>query len=345
MTRAPEPDWDVLAGELAGRGLTVMRDHDLGASTTYGVGGPARLVVRARNEADIEAVAAIMARHRGVPTLVVGRGSNLLVCDEGFAGVAVLWSATGATDEVGVDGETVAAGAMVPMPVLARRAAALGRGGLEWAVGVPGTVGGAVRMNAGCHGSDMCAALVDADVVSLVSGRRVRVVPGDLGLHFRGSALADHHVVVAARMRTHPCDPAESAEEMARIVAWRRENQPGGRNAGSVFVNPGDGAVAAGSLVDGCGLKGLRHGGAEVSPKHANFIQVHEGATASDVVAVMTHVQTEVEAAHGVRLRSEIRLVGFDDEVSRRFSDERHHRPEAAAAAARIRSLLGEDGA
>lgn len=342
MSNRPERDWNLLCGELEERGLAVMRDHQLARYTTYGVGGAARVAVRVAVATDVEAVGAVMSGHRDVPCLVVGRGSNLLVNDEGFEGVALVPATGGGAEDVECDGDLVVAPATLPMPVLARRSAALGRGGLEWAVGIPGSVGGAVRMNGGCHGSDMSEAVVDADIVSLRSGQRVRVAAEHLGFHFRGSVLAAHHVVVSVRLRSVDGDPVSSAERIAAIVSWRRENQPGGRNAGSVFVNPGDGALAAGSLVDGCGLKGLRHGAAEVSEKHANFIQAHDGATATDIAALMEQVQRIVEESHGVRLRSEIRLVGFPAETERRFADERHLEPGWRDKAARLCAILGE---
>ena len=164
--------------------------------------------------------------------------------------------------------------------MLARRTAAAGLTGFEWAVGVPGSVGGAVRMNAGGHGSDIAACLVDVDVVDLAAagaGRRASRPAEALGLRFRGSDLGDDEVVVAARLQLAPGDRAAAEATIDEIVRWRREHQPGGQNCGSVFVNPVPGEVSAGSLVDGLGLRGFRIGTAWVSEKHANFIQAAEG--------------------------------------------------------------------
>ena len=127
------------------------------------------------------------------------------------------------------------------MPVLARRSVGAGRGGLEWCVGIPGTVGGAVRINAGGHGAEMVDNLIDARLVSLKSGNVCVVPNADLGLHFRGSALSQHHVVLSARFQTSNITPEEGTTTINSVVAWRREHQPGGRNAGSVFVNPAHG--------------------------------------------------------------------------------------------------------
>lgn len=286
------------------------RDVPLGPLTTYRVGGSAALFVRARHVADLDAVAeAHLAT--GLPVLIVGRGSNLLVADAGFRGIAVSLAAIGS--EIAIDGTTVVAGAAVALPVLARQTVAAGLTGFEWAVGVPGTVGGGVRMNAGGHGSDIAASLVSVDVVDLATRRRGPVPAARLGLRFRGSLLADHQVVISATLELAPGDRERSEALLAEIVRWRRDHQPGGQNAGSVFVNPVPGAVAAGALIDGLGLRGMRIGTAHVSDKHANFIQADDGGRAADVLAVMTEVRRRVAAATGYVLRSEVRLVGFDD--------------------------------
>jgi len=310
------------AERLAARlGRCAAVDQPLGALTTYKVGGNAAVLATPDSVDELLHVAAV-ARAEGVPLLVIGRGSNMLVSDDGFAGVAVSLTALVLADSERADGiaigapgadgrvEVVAGGA-VALPVLARRTAAVGVTGFEWAVGVPGSVGGAVRMNAGGHGSDMAASLVEAEVVDLHRGERRWLAAARLGLRFRGSALADHQVVLAARLALQNGDQAEAEERLTEIVRWRRENQPGGQNAGSVFVNPVPGELAAAQVIDSLGLRGLRVGGASVSDKHANFIQAEPGATASDVYAVMCRVRELVERETGRRLRSEVRLVGF----------------------------------
>jgi UDP-N-acetylmuramate dehydrogenase len=199
------------------------------------------------------------------------------------------------------------------LPVVARRLAGIGLRGFEWAVGVPGSIGGAVRMNAGGHGSDMAACLVEADVFDFRSAMTATRPVESLGLRFRASDLTDDELVVTGTIRVAPGDRDEAEAELAEIVRWRRENQPGGQNAGSVFVNPVPGEVSAGMLIDGLGLRGFTIGTAGVSEKHANFIQGSDGGTAADVRAVIEHVRERVAAETGFRLRSEVRLVGFGD--------------------------------
>jgi cell division septal protein FtsQ len=185
--------------------------------------------------------------------------------------------------------------------------------GFEWGVGVPGTIGGAVRMNAGGHGSDMASSLVSARIFHLLRGVEAHVDAVDLGLRFRGSAIADHHVVLSATLNLGWATDSDAGEtQLSEIVKWRRENQPGGQNAGSVFVNPVPGEVSAGALIDQIGMRGFRIGTAHVSEKHANFIQADEGGLASDVVQVMAEIRRRVKESTGYDLRSEIRLAGFD---------------------------------
>ena len=328
--------------ELADAGLRVRFDEPLAPLTTYAVGGPATCAVHVSTVEEILAVASVTARYDGVPVSVVGRGSNLLVSDDGFDGVVVVVSVPAAHADIEVDDGAIVAPGWVPMPVLARRSVAAGRGGLEWCVGIPGTVGGAVRMNAGGHGAEMVDSLESAGIVSLRSGRHVSVDVGGLGLHFRGSALAAHHVVVSARLATSAQEPAKGQAVIDEVVAWRRANQPGGRNAGSVFVNPAPGEGSAGALIDAAGLRGLSVGGARISEKHANFIQVSDGGTASDVLAVMTEVQRRIESSTGTRLRSEATLLGFDLVTTARFADPRHVDPERASAASRLATMMGD---
>lgn len=330
--------WDEIAAVVASSGLEVRREVPLAPLTTYQVGGAARVAVRVGSVDDAERLGGALSSHRDLPLLVVGRGSNMLVADAGFDGLAVLMSSLD-SDAVTLDGDLVSASAGVPLPVLARRSVAAGRCGLEWAVGVPGSVGGGVRMNAGGHGADISDSLVDALVVSLRSGRRETVAADALDLHFRGSALADHHVVVSARFATTAGDCSALLTE---IVSWRREHQPGGRNAGSVFVNPAPGEGSAGAIIDSLGLRGHRVGGAEVSHKHANFIVADGGARAADVLEVMRAVHISVLEATGVRLRSEVRLVGFDKSTTTEFLDERHRDAGRDAARQALATTMGE---
>ena len=334
--------FEQLSKEFVQHGIRSETYVSLASLTTYGVGGKAQLAAWASSAEEVQRIADIVSTHSELDVVVVGRGSNLLIADTGFRGLAVILSAPVAQAAISVEGDVVVAPGTMTMPVLARRSAAAGRGGLEWCVGIPGTVGGAVRMNAGGHGAEMVDSLVSAQVISLLSARAVEVNASDLGLHFRGSVLGRHHVVVSARLKTHDVSAEVANKEIDEIVSWRREHQPGGRNAGSVFVNPAQGDGSAGALIDAIGLRGFAVGGAHVSEKHANFIQASESATADDIVAVMTHVQEEVEKRHGIRLRSEVQLVGFDANIAQRFADPRHADTERVAAAQHLVSLLGD---
>jgi len=300
-------DLETLAERL---GPSAERGAALGSRTTYRVGGTAALGVEVPDEAALLEVARAL-RGLDVPVLVVGNGSNLLVADPGFAGLAVALGAGFETIEILAD--EVRAGGALALPTLARRTAAAGLTGLEWAVGVPGTVGGAVRMNAGGHGSDTVATLVAYRVVDLADARATDRRAADLGAAYRHTGIGATDVVVSATHRLLPGDPVAGRAAIDEIVRWRRTNQPGGSNAGSVFTNPDD--DSAGRLIDSCGLKGLRIGTAEVSPKHANFIQADRGGSADDVRRVMDRVRQVVAAETGVELTSEVRMVGFDDWV------------------------------
>lgn len=297
-------------------GERARQNVPLAPMTTYRVGGSAAWFVDATTLDDLVRVARFRAE-TGLPVLVVGRGSNMLVADAGFEGVAVSIAHLAGSIEVDEATSRVTAGGGVALPVLARRTAAAGLTGFEWAVGVPGSVGGAVRMNAGGHGSDMAASLVDVDVFDLAAspgGPAVRrQAAGAIGLRFRASDLPPDHIVVSARIQLAPGDRAASEAELTEIVRWRREHQPGGQNCGSVFVNPVPGEVTAGGLIDSIGMRGARFGSAWVSDKHANFIQVGDGGTAADVRAAIEAVRARVAAETGFVLRSEVRLVGFDD--------------------------------
>jgi UDP-N-acetylmuramate dehydrogenase len=319
----------LLADRLGGR---LRRDVPLAPMTTYRVGGAAALFVDIASIDDLIAVAEVR-RVTGVPVLVVGRGSNMLVADAGFAGIAIsiaefadhIELPAGHDQVGGPEDRVVTAGGGVALPVLARRTAAAGLTGFEWAVGVPGSIGGAVRMNAGGHGSDMAACVIDARVFDLddPAAGLVTLPVAALGLRFRASSLTPSQVVHDARLRLRAGDRTRAEAELAAIVRWRREHQHGGQNCGSVFVNPVPGEVTAGGLIDGLGLRGFRIGSASVSEKHANFIQGSEGGSAGDVRAVIEAVRRRVADATGYHLRSEVRLVGFDDVDPMSFAEER----------------------
>lgn len=295
-------------------GGAVGRDVPVSELTTYRLGGPVAVAVHVTNEPDLAVVAAVIAAADPPPTvLVVGRGSNLLVADQGVAAVAVILGGDFEAVTVSPGTGTVEAGAAAPLPVVARRSAAAGLTGLEFYVGIPGSVGGAVRMNAGGHGRETREVLDRAWIVDLLGPDGVahpRTV-ADLDLGYRHSSLHPTEVVTRAALRATVDTPDACEARVADVVRWRREHQPGGANAGSVFRNPpGD---SAGRLIDAAGLKGHRVGGAVVSTKHANFFQAEPGATANDVARLITEVQDRVEDRTGVRLTPELQLVGFDE--------------------------------
>ena len=301
-------DLELLDVGLEALGLVegVRHDHPLGPLTTYRVGGPATRFVRPVDVDELAAVAAVVGTV-GPPLLVLGRGSNLLVADAGFGGVAVQLGS--GFESVDVEGATVVAGGGASLPVVARRTVRAGLAGFEWAVGVPGSMGGAVRMNAGGHGSDMAAVLAAATVVGLADGSTTEWTVDDLELGYRTSAIPVDAVVVSARLDLAVGETEVGEERLAEVVRWRREHQPGGQNAGSVFTNPE--GESAGRLVDLAGCRGLRLGSAVVSDRHANFIQVDDGGSADDVAALMIEVARRVRDSLGVDLEPETVLIGF----------------------------------
>ena len=295
----------------------------LGPLTTYGVGGPAALFVEVDGPADLDVVRAVLAEGAAsVPLFVIGRGIEPAGRRRRFrrhrrafgSGVRTL-DLPGSDGADRVEGSgggpaVVRAGAALALPVLARRVADAGWTGLAWAVGVPGSVGGAVRMNAGGHGSDMASCLVRYRWVDLLGpgGGNDKLAQLDYG--YRSSSVTSTQLVLGADLRVAPGSATDEQAEVAAIVRWRRENQPGGSNAGSVFTNPE--ADSAGRLIDEAGLKGFGMGTAYVSEKHArNFIQAERGGRADDVRAVMEHVHAVVAERCGVTLRTEVRLLGF----------------------------------
>jgi UDP-N-acetylmuramate dehydrogenase len=286
----------------------VRRSVPTGPLTTYGVGGPAALALTVRDDDELAAVAgAVAGTEPRVPVLVVGLGSNLLVCDDGFDGLVVVLGPAFA--DISIDGTRVRAGARAKLPVVARQTAGAGLTGFEWAAGVPGSIGGAVRMNAGVPEAEIADHLVRVRVVDLASGEDGVVPAPELSLAYRTSSIRPEQVVVWAELELAPGDPEVARAAIKEKTQWRRDHQPGGRNAGSVFTNPE--GTSAGRLIDEAGCKGLRVGTAEVSPKHANFIQADEGGRAQDVWDLMVEVRRRVHERTGIALHPETCLVGF----------------------------------
>lgn len=304
--RATDDELDLVARLLSPH---ATRNGPFGARTTYRVGGTAAVLVEATDRGVLAECHRVLSELGfGVPFTVIGRGSNMLVSDSGYRGVVIsLGAGFGST---GIESTTVTAGGAVGLQPLARRTADAGLGGFSWAVGIPGSLGGAVRMNAGGHGSEMSEVLVRAEVFDLVSGSTRLRNRSELDLGYRRSSIGPGEIVVSAELELRRSEVETAVAEIADVVRWRQANQPGGSNAGSVFTNPaGD---SAGRLIDAAGLKGFRVGSASVSEKHANFFQVDRHGRADDVAALIEAVGRRVESEFGVVLVPEVKMIGFD---------------------------------
>jgi len=315
---ADEPFDAVRAGAEIGRrvGVRMSRDEPLARLTTMRVGGPADLYAAAHNAFELRGLVSL-SRARAIPYTILGRGSDVVISDAGIRGLVIHVRAEGAE----IVGERLVAEAGLPLAKAATRTAEAGLSGMEFGLAIPGNVGGAVWANAGAHGSDV-AAILESATVLLADGREVRQGPAELGLAYRDSRLrqaggagqagraAPADVVLGATFRLVPEDPATIRARLDEIRRWRRAHQPLGiPSAGSVFRNPVAGP-SAGVLIEGCGLKGRRIGGAVVSGRHANWILNDAGASAADVRRLGELVRAEVEARTGVRLAFEVVFLG-----------------------------------
>ena len=296
-----------LVHRMARHGL-IQENVPLGPLTTYKSGGPARYLIDVLDSSALVELAA-SGDIADVPVLVLGRGSNLVVSDAGFPGLVIRLGEGFARLEF--EGDHVVAGAAMALPRLARAAVEQSLAGLEFFVGIPGSVGGAVRQNAGCFGYEIKDPLVQATVLELSTGASSVRTPEDLDLSYRHSNIGSTEVVVEAVFKAVPGNTEASKSELRRIIRWRRDNQPGGTfNAGSVFKNPPH--VAAGALIDSLGLKGMSVGDVSVSEKHANFFVAGAGATSADILELVIAVKTRVFEESGTILELEIQFVGFE---------------------------------
>jgi UDP-N-acetylmuramate dehydrogenase len=279
-----------------------------GARTTLRVGGNARSSLEIPDEAALQAL--VSALDDSTPVYVLGRGSNTLVSDDGFDGVVVHLSEHFATLEIDPGSAVLRAGGAADLPVVARRSVEAGLTGFEWAVGVPGSIGGGVKMNAGGHGSSMAKSVISARVMDLLTGETSEMDAESLSFSYRSSSLTPHQIVLEVSIQLEVGSAQKGRETLQEIVRWRRENQPGGANCGSVFTNPEQGS--AGALIEDAGLKGFRIGTAQVSEKHANFIQADPGGSGNDVAALIEAVRSAVAEHSGIVLATEVKMVGFD---------------------------------
>lgn len=296
-----------LVAELGQAGIGHVRVNEpLAGYTTWKIGGPADLFLSPETDAELAKALELLHRY-SVPWCVLGRGSNTLVSDKGVRG-AVIKLGDG-FDDVRFDGETVTVGASYSFIKLSVMAGKEGLTGLEFAGGIPGTVGGAVYMNAGAHHSDISRILQSADII-WEDGSRAVLGNEELGFSYRHSILHERRgIVTSAVFRLANGDRKEIAAAMATYKDRRRRTQPLSMAcAGSVFRNPPNDHAAR--LIEAAGLKGMREGGAEVSQLHANFIVNHGDAKAEDVLTLIRRVQHTIEQTYGILLVPEVLLLG-----------------------------------
>jgi UDP-N-acetylmuramate dehydrogenase len=287
----------------------VQTDYPLARLTTVRTGGPADFFARPGSQDDLVGLLA-WAKENEVAVGVIGSGSNLLVADDGFRGLAMKLGGT--LTEVERDGTRLLCGGGARLPSAAAKAAAWGLSGLEFGINIPGTAGGAVRMNANAYGGQLAEALEWVEVSTATgTGRRD---PATLGFVYRNSNLAEGEVVSRASFALTPGDPDEIRATLASMRGRRREAQPSGiKTFGSTFKNPDDERAAgrsAGQLLEAAGCRGLRHGGARFSEKHANFVENTGEATTADVLALMAAGRRRVKEELGVELEPEVQVLG-----------------------------------
>ncbi|AMJ60639.1 UDP-N-acetylmuramate dehydrogenase [Bosea sp. PAMC 26642] len=298
------PDIRAAAPELRGR---LLPNADMSSLTWFRVGGPAQVLFTPADEADLAYLLANLSAD--VPVTVVGLGSNLIVRDGGIAGVVIRLGGKGFGEIVLEDGDRLRAGTAVPDVKVARAAADASLDGLAFYRGIPGCIGGALRMNAGAHGGETTDVLVEARGVTR-AGEIVTFSHAEMGFTYRNSAAATHEIIfTSALFQGRPGDKAEIQVEMDRVTAAREAAQPiKERTGGSTFKNPPGGK--AWQLIDAAGCRGLRRGGAQVSEMHCNFLINAGGATAADVEGLGEEVRRRVKEQSGFELQWEIKRIG-----------------------------------
>lgn len=291
---------------------TVREAEPVGRYSTYRIGGPATVLLPSNPE-DV-ALALSLARERGVPWFAIGLGSNILLPDEGLEALVIRMGK--GLDQLRRNDDSWTVGAGLPAPLAARRTAEAGFAGLHLFVGVPGTVGGGVYMNAGCHGGDW-AEVVERVTVVDPSGHDTVLPRKEIPFTYRRSGL-DGRIVVEVTVRLRQEEQGRLDEAITEMFEWRQRGTPFNQPCcGSVFKNPAgpswkrqDGPRTAGQLIEAAGLKGFTVGGAQVSPMHANYFVNTGSATASDVKKLVEHVQRAVQERFGVMLEPEVKLIG-----------------------------------
>ncbi|MDR1422098.1 MAG: UDP-N-acetylmuramate dehydrogenase [Coriobacteriales bacterium] len=298
-----------LEGSLSG---TIRYNEPMSRHTSFRIGGPARLLIECATLADLSCVLETITRHT-LPWIIIGKGSNLLVADRGFPGAVLTLGREFKNyhlPDAASGQQQLVSGAGVVLATLVQDAFKNGYQGLEFAVGIPGTLGGALFMNAG-SASDWIGSLVETLTVLRPGVGLLPLHPSDLPWAYRHSGIVRGDIIVEAGLRIEQGHLGQIRAKMEAAAKRRKKTQPlTTPNAGSIFRNPP--GASAGRLIESCGLKGYRQGGAAVSEVHANFIINNGGATASDVVALIMYIQKRVEEEHGIELQPEIRFVGFE---------------------------------
>lgn len=280
--------------------------------TTIGIGGVAKKIAHPKTEEELISLISYL-KDKNIPYLILGKGSNVLVSDKGFEGVVIV---TTGLKEISYDGDKLFAQCGVTLPALSKFALFLSLSGLEFAVGIPATVGGALKMNAGAYGSDMSCILDSCRILN--DGKIVEYTKDELGFEYRNSRISALGTVISAKFNLLPKDASDIEKKMRETVEKRRQTQPRERSCGCIFKAHNN--ISAGYYIDKAGLKGVRVGGAEVSRVHAGFIVNKGSATALDVIELIKKIRSEVYAKFGVELVTEINFLGDYDEDLRRLS-------------------------
>ena len=304
-------DWqDALSDIIIHPNSRLRFKEPLAKHTYFGIGGEATAYIEVST---IDELSALAHFHRqwDVPIAIIGRGSNLLVSDTGFKGISVRLIGELAKSEV--DGNTVSVGAGLSLPRLSKTMSRQGLSGVEFALGIPGSVGGALIMNAGAWGSSFGDVVTNVTVMD-DTGEPVNLTHAEAAFEYRHSGLDAYFCVTGATLELEPGDADAITERMQAFYKQKVETQPfAEENAGCMFKNPpGD---SAGRLIDISGLKGYRIGGAEVSTVHGNFILNIDNATATDVLDLVAHIQQQVREKTGISLQTEVKRLGFDTKV------------------------------
>ncbi|HLY86561.1 MAG TPA: UDP-N-acetylmuramate dehydrogenase [Gaiellaceae bacterium] len=285
--------------------MNIEEGVELARHTTLGTGGRARAFARPESEREVDDLLR-WARDQSLSVAVVGLGSNLLAADAGVDALVLKLGGELATVEA--DGDILRVGGGTANAVALHRARAAGLGGFEFACAIPGTIGGGVWMNGGAYGGDF-AGVLERALVATADGTGW-LTPAELGLSYRHSELRHGQIVLRAELRLHPRPPEEIKREVRDLNARRKAAQPTNRRTfGSVFKNP-EGELSAGRMLEACGLKGHRIGGAQISPKHANFVENADGATTADALALMAEARRRASEQFGVRLEHEVEFLG-----------------------------------